>query len=63
MSHDRLPVRPPPHALHYVVRRADPVPLCGHRARGAVHLTPNPLLVICPRCRTALVARQGDPDA
>jgi hypothetical protein len=47
----RLPVRPPPRALHYTARAETPVPLCGVRPRGALHVTANPALVTCPRCR------------
>ena len=56
----RLPVRPPPRALHWVGNPYWPAPLCGSRPRGALHVTTNRLLVTCPKCRQALVAH---PDA
>lgn len=54
---DRLPVRPPPRALHWIADVASPGPVCGTQPRGALHVTTNPRLATCPRCRAVLVRR------
>jgi hypothetical protein len=56
---DRLPLRPPPKALHYVAPGYITLaPLCGKQG-DTLHLTTNLALVTCPKCRRLL----GGTDA
>lgn len=55
MPADRLPLRPPPRALHYVTS-PHRLPLCGSRPRRSVHVTINPALATCPKCCAVLMA-------
>lgn len=56
MPSGRLPLRPPPRAVHYAARRDAPAPLCGMHPRGPLHVTPAIHLVTCLRCTAALAA-------
>jgi uncharacterized protein YbaR (Trm112 family) len=68
MPTDRLPLRPPPRALHMVACPADahragaPFAVrCASRGRR-LHGTLNRAMVTCPRCR-ALLAAETTPTA
>lgn len=52
MPTDRIPVSPPPRALHYVTV-ASAAPVCGRKSRR-LHITVNRSIVTCPRCLAAL---------
>jgi len=58
MSSDRIPLRPPPRALHYVTSSVA-LPMCGLKPRGSIHVTRDASMVTCPRCLAVLAAERS----
>ena len=55
----RLPLHPPPRALHYVTSNYR-LPICGYRPRLSAHVTVHPNLATCPKCCAVLTAEHRE---